>query len=112
MRLLLAVKGDRASAAYILAAVGKTAAACLGNIVAAHRTFIAGNFDNLNNIGIFLIPAHCNLNAFFEYSALLVNAATHCRLIAGNDLFRNIEHMLLKRSVPFLARNLAQNLIL
>ena len=63
MRLLLAVKGDSPPAADILTAVSQAAAAGLGYLVAAHRTFVTGYLDNLNNIGVFLVSAHSYFNA-------------------------------------------------
>ena len=46
------VKGNGSAPAYVLTAVGKTAAAGVCNFVSAHRTFVAGDFDNLDNIGV------------------------------------------------------------
>ena len=45
----------------VLATVGKTTAAGVRNFVTADRTFVAGDIDNLDDIGIGLISAHSEL---------------------------------------------------
>ena len=47
---MIVVKGNGTAFADILASVSKAASAGLGDLIAAHGAFIAGNIDNLNNI--------------------------------------------------------------
>ena len=55
---MVAVKAYRPSAANVLAAVGKAAAAGVCYLVSPYRTFVAGDVDNLNNILALGLSAH------------------------------------------------------
>ena len=57
------VKTNRTEFANIFAAVRKTAAARVCYLLAAHGALVAGGFNNLYNIGVLFIAAHCKLNA-------------------------------------------------
>ena len=108
---VVAVKGQSAKLTNVLAAVCKTAAAGVGDLVAAYGTLIAGDIDDLDDVGVFLIAAHCELNALTKNCALLVYAAAHCGLLTGSQLFGNIYHILQKLIFPRQACNLTQDLV-
>ena len=111
MRYVLRVEGDRAPAAYILAAVSQTAAAGVGDFVAAYGALITGNVDDLDHIGIGTVAAHGQTNAFRQDGALLVNTAAHGGLSPGNDRLGDIQHMFHQRAVPRLPGHLTQHLV-
>ena len=64
MSLLVLIKGDSAHTAYIFTAVGDTAAARLSYIIAADRTFVTGNINDLDDIGVCRVAAHSYLYTF------------------------------------------------
>ncbi len=61
VRDVILVEGKRAEAADVLAAVCEAAAAGVGHFVTAHRALVACDLDDLDNIGIVAVAAHCDL---------------------------------------------------
>ena len=57
MSYVVKIKGDGTEFTNILTAMCKTATAGVSNPVTADRALIAGNINNLNDVGIFLITA-------------------------------------------------------
>ena len=106
------IKADGTELTNILATVCKTAAAGVGNLVSADGTLVAGDVNNLDDIGVVLVAAHCDLYSLTENSTLLIYAATHCGLLAGCELFGNIHHILKQLVLPCKSCDLTQNLIL
>ena len=98
MSHVIVVEADSAEFANVLTTVGKTSAAGVGNLVASYGTLVASDLNNLDNVGVVLVTAHSNLYSLAEYRSLLVYAATHSRLVAGNDHLGNI-HNVFKKSV-------------
>ena len=43
--------------------MGKTAAAGVGDLVSAHGAFVAGGFDNLDDISVVYVSAHGKLDS-------------------------------------------------
>ena len=105
---MIAVKGERAETADVLAAVRKAAAAGIGDLVAAHGALVAGDVDNLNGVRR---AADSYLDPLVEYRSFLVNAAAHGRRVAGNDGLRYLEKILEQGVVPCKSCNLAQDFI-
>ena len=68
---------DRAARTDLLAAVSNTAAAVRTDGITADRALIAGDIQNLNDIGILLIPTHCAMYPLAENGAFFVNTAAH-----------------------------------
>ena len=87
---MVTVKGYCAEAADVLAAVCKAAAAGVCYLVAAHRAFVAGDINDLDNIWVALIAAHSHFYSFGEYSSFLINAAAHGRGLTGDYGLRDI----------------------
>ena len=111
MRLLLFVKGDRAALADVLTAVGETASAGFRDLIAAHRTFITGNFNDLDRVGVILIAAHRHLYALVNDRALLIYTAPHGRRLTGNDDLGHLREVFEQGSFKGEARNFAQNAV-
>ena len=111
MSHVLSVEADGAPAAYILAAVSQTAAAGVGDFIAAYRALVAGNIDDLDHIGVGTVAAHRQTDALRQDGALLIHAAAHGRLCTGNDILGNIQHVFHQRAVPGLPGHLPQYLV-
>ena len=108
---VVVVKGYRAPFTNVLASVGKTASAGIGDLVACRRAFVASDVDNLDNVGVFGVTAHCELDPFGEDRAFLINAAAHCRILARRDHFGNFQYFVEQGIVPCVPCDLAQDLI-
>ena len=91
--------------------MSQTAAAGVCDLVAAHRTFVARGFDDLDNVRVVPVAAHCQLDAVAENGAFFIDAAAHGRCFAGNDDLRNVHDIFRERAVPRKPRDLTQNLI-
>ena len=87
---MMLVERDGAEAADVLAAVCKAAAAGVGDFVSAHRALVAGDLDDLDDVGVILVSAHSELYSLSENGALLIDAAAHCGSVSGYDHFRNV----------------------
>ena len=87
---LVLVEADGTALADVLAAVCDTAAAGLGDSIAAHRAFVAGDVDDLDDVGVLLVAAERHADAFADDGALLVNAAAHRRLRSLDDHLGNL----------------------
>lgn len=109
---MIFIKRDCTETAYILTTVSKATAAGICNLVAAHRTFVTGDINNLYNIRIFLISAHGKFYALIYYRSFLIDAATHGRNLAGHDCHRDIKQIILQGICPCLLCYLAQDFIL
>ena len=105
------VKGDSSPLTYVLTTVGKTSAAGVCNFVSADRTFVACDFDNLDNIGVSLVSAHSELYSFAENSALFINAASHSGGVSRNYDLRNVEQVIKESIRPCLTSDLAKNFV-
>ena len=77
--------GDCSLGAGVHAPVGDAATAGFGDPNAGHRTFVTGDIDDLDHIVVFRIAAHGHAQAFFHDGPLLVDAAAHGGLRAGNQ---------------------------
>lgn len=111
MRDMVFVEGQRALLANVLATVGETASAGVCDLVSADGTFIASDLDYLDDVGILSVAADGKLDTLAEDRALLVYAATHRRLVSGNDGLGNVDAVLKEGIVPGKASNLAEYLI-
>ena len=98
--------------AHVLASVSQTAAAGVGNLVSAHRTFVAGDVDNFDYVRVFLVAAHGDFYPFDNDCAFLINAATHRRDFPGDDDFRNVRNGFQKLVLPSGPCDLSQDLVL
>ena len=98
--------------AHVLASVSQTAAAGVGNLVSAHRTFVAGDVDNFDYVRVFLVAAHGDFYPFDNDCAFLINAATHRRDFARDDDFRNVRNGFQKLVLPSGPCDLSQDLVL
>ena len=96
--------GNGAARAGILAAVRDAAAACLRYQYTLHRTFVARDGQNLDDILVVRIAAQRQLYAILQNGALLVNAAAHRGYAAvRNQLGRNV-HDVLRRQRVFIGQ--------
>ena len=112
VRHVVLVKRDCAEFAHVLATVSQATAASVGYFVAAHRALVARNVDYLYHIGVGLVAAHGNLDAFGKNCAFLVHTATHGGYFAGDDALGDVKHRFGKTIVPSFASNLTQNFVL
>ena len=76
--------------AYLLAAVYDAAAAGGRDEDAADGAFVAGDVDDLDDVGVIFIPAEGELDALLHDGSLLVNAAAHRRFGAGGNFLRDV----------------------
>ena len=83
--VMVVVKGDRAARAGAGAAVRDAAAAVGADPVAADGALVAGDADDLDHVGVFLVPTHGNLHALGHDGAFLVDAAAHRRLAVSRE---------------------------
>ncbi len=111
VRHMVLVEIERLFLTHIVAAVRQTAAAGLGDFIAAHGTFVAGDVDDLDDVGIVLVAAHRQLDALAHDGALLIDTAAHRRFFSGHDDLRNVEQIFRQRAIPRLTGHLPQNLI-
>ena len=75
---VVAVKGDGTELAHVLATVSQTPTAGVGDLVAADGTFVTGDVDDLDDIGIVSIATHGDLNTLAEDGTFFINTTTHC----------------------------------
>jgi hypothetical protein len=108
---VILIKGKSALFTNVLATMRKTSTACIGNLVSANGALVAGDIDNLNNIGIFFVSAHRHLDSLAKDRSFFINTATHCRLFAGYDHLRNIHNVFRKGIIPREASNLTEHFI-
>ena len=108
---VLAVESKRAEFANVFATVSKTASASGGDFVAAHRTFVASDVDNLDYVGIVLVAAHSEFDSFTQNRAFFVHAAAHRRDFAGNYALWNVDGVFVERTCPRLSCDFAKNFI-
>ena len=66
-------QADGSLAADILTPVGQTAAAGVGDLVAAHGALVTGDVDDLDNIGILPVAANGQLDTFVDNGPLLID---------------------------------------
>jgi hypothetical protein len=107
MRNVIVIKGDSPELTNVLAAVSKTSATGVSNLIAANGTLVASNLNDLDNIRVVFISTHRKLYALSEDRALLIYTATHCRLVTGYELPRNIHNILKKLIFPRKSRYFA-----
>ena len=105
------VKGDSTLLTYVFATVSKTAAANVSYLITTYRTFVASSGDNLDDIGVGTVAAHCELYAVVNDRSFLVYAATHGRFVTGNDNIGDIGYVFKKILGPCKTCNLTKNLI-
>ena len=77
VRHVVLVKGQSAELADVLATVRQAPAAGVGNLVAADGTFVAGDIDDLYDVGVVGVTAHGDLDALSDDGALLIDTAAH-----------------------------------
>src|SRR5699024_5130006 len=85
VRLLVLVEADGPARAGGGAAVRQAAAAGVRHLIGGDGTFVAGDADDLDGVGVILVAAHGELQPLGHDGALFVNAAAHGRLRAGRD---------------------------
>ena len=83
--------GDSPLGTDLLTPVGNTAPAGLAHADLAHRALVAGHGEHLHHRADFLVAAHGHLDTLVDNGPLLVDAAAHLRLGAGDDLLGNLE---------------------
>ena len=111
MRDVLSVKRDCTEFAGVFATVCKTAAASLCDFVSAHRALVASNVDDFDDVGIFLISAHCKFDALCQNCAFFVNATTHGWDFARHDTFGNVDRGLSESVRPRFPCDFAKHFI-
>lgn len=57
--------------------MGDAAPAGIRNLKASDRTFVTGDIEDLNDIGVILITSHGQINPFVYDGALLIDTAAH-----------------------------------
>jgi hypothetical protein len=97
---MVVIERNRAELTNILAAVSETTTTGVSNLIAANGTLVASNLNDLDNIRVVFISTHRKLYALSEDRALLIYTATHCRLVTGYELPRNIHNILKKLILP------------
>ena len=97
---MVVVEGDSPPAADVLTAVGKTAPAGVRHLIPGGRTLVAGYVNNLNYIRIVRMAAHGHFDALGQNGALLIDAAAHGRLLAGDNYLGYVHHTLQKLVGP------------
>ena len=110
--VMVVVKGDRAARAGAGAAVRDAAAAVGADPVAADGALVAGDADDLDHVGVFLVAAHGDLHALGHDGALLVDAAAHGAPGAGGDHLGDVQIAVLERPGVVVARDLLEHLVL
>jgi hypothetical protein len=108
---IIAVEGDGAETAHILAAVCQASAACVSDLKAADRTFVARNVNDLDYVGITFVSPHGELDALSENSPLLVDTAAHCGFFARSENCGNIHNVLKENSVPCISGYFSEDLV-
>ncbi len=108
---VLAVKRECAEAADILTAVGEASAAGVGDFVSAHGTFVAGDVDNLDKLGLTLSPPMAIFHTLAENCTFFVNTAAHGRYVLPGTMVFGISKDFQKRVIPCKPRDLAQDFI-
>ena len=111
MRDVIMVKSYCAKATHVLATVGKTAPARVGDFIAAHRAFVARDVDNFDDVRVVFVAAHRHFDALCKDCPFFIYATTHRRDFPRDDDFRNIQNVFFKRACPRLLCNFAQHLI-
>ena len=111
MRFLFFIKPNRIARAHVLAAMGNTPAAGIRDYVAADRTFVTGNIDDLDDIGVVFVTAHRELDTLRQDRPFFIYAAAHGRFRAGRNLFRNITDAVKQTILKRRARNLTQDFV-
>jgi hypothetical protein len=104
---VVVIERNRAKLTNILATVSETSAAGIGYFKSSNRTLVASNLNDLDNIRVVFISTHRKLYALSEDRALLIYTATHCRLVTGYELPRNIHNILKQSVIPRKTRNFA-----
>ena len=107
----MVMEADGALGTDVLTAACQTPSAGVGDLIAAHGALITGNINDLNDIGVLLIAAHCHAHPFAEDRTLLVDAAINGLGIAGRQLPRDRQHIIQQSIVPRLPRHLPQHLV-
>lgn len=111
MRHMLAVKRDCAELAHVLATMHKTASACARDFIAAHRTLVASNIDDFDDVGVILVSAHGKFDALCKYCAFLIHATAHCGDFPGNDAFGDVYRIGVESVLPCFFCDFSQNLV-
>ena len=111
MRFLFFVEPNRIARANVLAAMGDASPAGIRDYVAADRTFITGNIDDLDDIGVVFVTAHRELDTLRQDRPFFIYATAHGRFRAGRDLFGNITDAVKQTVLKRRTRNLAQNFV-
>ena len=111
VRHMVVVKRDGAPLAHVLTAVGQAPPAGVGDLVPSSRALIAGNVNDLDNVGVVGMAAHGHLHPFGQNGPLLVHAAAHGGLFAGNDGLGNVHHVLQEFILPGKPGGLPKDLV-
>ena len=108
---VILVEAESAFFANVLTAVSKTAAAGVGHLVSANGTFVAGDVNDFNYVGIVCVTAHSHFYSFSGNCPFLVYTATHGRTGTGEYLLGDIDDMLKQGTLPRMAGDLSQYLV-
>ena len=79
--------------------------------MAADRAFVAGNLDDFDDVRVFLVAAHSELDALLNDGALFVDTAAHRRFFFDDQL-RNLIVCGVEVILKTVTCDLAQDLIL
>ena len=109
--VMIVIKADGTAGTDAGTAVCDAAAAVRTYTVAADRALVAGDVDDFHHIGIALVAAHGDLDAFGYNGALLVDAAAQFALGAGGDHLGNVQINVLQTAFVVVTCHLAQNLV-
>ena len=110
-RVQVVLEGYSALGADVLTAVSKTAAADIGDRVAAGGALVAGYVDDLDNVGVIFVTAHSDTDALGGDGTLLMDTAAHSGVRAGGQVFGDGEYRLAELVSPFGSCHFAQDLV-
>ena len=96
MSLLMMIEINCPTLACKLTPVGNASSAGISDLISTDRTFIAGNWKNLDHIWILMISTNRHLDSFADDCTFLVDTAPGCRLITRNDSLWDIQKVVLK----------------
>ncbi|MPN12196.1 hypothetical protein SDC9_159508 [bioreactor metagenome] len=92
--------------------MGNTAAAGVCHLKTTHGALVAGDLNDLNDVGILFIAAHGQFDAFMDDGFFLVDTAAHGGFGTGHNDARDITVSLQKVIFESVASHLAQDFVL
>ena len=90
---MVLVKSDCSKFAHVFTAVCKTTTASIGDFKSAYGTFITGDFNDFDDIGVVFVPSHGKLHSFAEDCTFFIYTAAHGRLVSGDKTLGNVDEI-------------------